>query len=438
MTREHGSIPFAHFAYSDEPSGAWPEILARLKQAQTPGITSEVRWGAHEQWRGTRDFAKSSRLRLEKFLRLAGEQGLPVDLRFGFPSRREVLPGWSMAGGYQQTLVPDDKWQINASELGLTSVPSLFDPDFQQAFLEFVDEAMGIVALYLQPEGPVRRIFFDLGLYENDLGVIDCPSFVDKLQQRYPDIAPFNTSYRTTFKDFIAVTSAQGTRAVFDKRPWLAAFDYKWCRARMLAEVAERLIRLPNAVVARQLITFGEAEPEPSEAAGRFSVAMDPVLVDPGPAGSCYPFTPGGLIHAQAIGAFRLWEYLAPLARRDGVALHWLPPVPNGGFSQSVAAIIAGKYLSRGAFRQIDEWVARGGQAFFPLDFPQYDENLGALDWGGPSDRQVVKGPNGHYTKVRRGSGNLWIPATFLPLNDQLWASTAEIAMALGQPQEST
>lgn len=422
----------APFFYTEEASGNWAEHLNGLVQRGTRTIRAPILWGAHEQFQGTRDFSRSSRLRLEKFLRLVAESGLKLELAFGFPSVKEAVPAWALSAGYLSTLLPTSGWKGDAAEVSLTRVPSLFDVDFQEAFLDFVSDAMGIVGLYAEPEGPVSSIVIDPGIYEADLGVIESPYYVEKLQQRYPTIAPFNTHYRTTFKDFIAATSAQGTRAIFDKRPWLAAYDYKWCRAKMLSEFAEKLVQLPCFAEHRALLRFDESTPSKS-APSDWSLAFDPVMLET-TAGGCYPFTPGGLLQPQATGAFRLWDYLSARAQTDGIALQFLPPAPGAhDLSGKLLTVVAGKYLSRSSFRLIDEWVSAGGQAYFPLDFPQYDETMGGLDWRAPTERKQVKTSAGVFTRIRRGEGFLWVPGEFLGLRQDLWSrmrATSEIFLS--------
>ena len=85
------------FDYLEEPPSLWGDSLSRLRESGKTLVTSRVLWGAHEQLRGIRDFTKSSRLRLEKFLRLAQENGVLVALRLGFPSSKDSFPAWSLA-----------------------------------------------------------------------------------------------------------------------------------------------------------------------------------------------------------------------------------------------------------------------------------------------------------------------------------------------------
>src|SRR4051812_27837257 len=122
------AVGTAAFEYLDEPPSSWGEILGRLRAEGRASIRTHVLWGAHEQLKGIRDFVKSSRLRLEKFLRLAQEAGLRVHLLLGFPSSRDSFPAWTF-GTERRTLVPTGLWDGVTEGFSLTEVPSLHDRD---------------------------------------------------------------------------------------------------------------------------------------------------------------------------------------------------------------------------------------------------------------------------------------------------------------------
>src|SRR5579883_3055349 len=125
MTSSIGKVSFACFNYSDETSGNWSETLQRFVAEGYSGISSYLLWGAHERLRGTRDFSKSSRLRLEKFLKLIGDAGLELELKIGFPALRESHPAWTIGSGFLQTVLPGGIWPSASDPLSLLRAPSL-------------------------------------------------------------------------------------------------------------------------------------------------------------------------------------------------------------------------------------------------------------------------------------------------------------------------
>src|SRR4051794_18713119 len=114
------NTPAIPFDYADESPNRWADLLAEIKSQGAESISTPIYWGAHEQSRGIRDFSKSSRLRLEKFLQMAQSAGLAVDITVGFPLGGEVLPSWTaeIAG---RTLVPSELW--GREGFGVVSVP---------------------------------------------------------------------------------------------------------------------------------------------------------------------------------------------------------------------------------------------------------------------------------------------------------------------------
>ena len=75
------------------------------------------------------------------------------------------------------------------------------------------------------------------------MNLVETRGYGEQLGLRYQDIETFNFRYNTAFKNLTSAASKQGIRALQDKRAWLAAFDYKWCRRRMLSALREEVLQ---------------------------------------------------------------------------------------------------------------------------------------------------------------------------------------------------
>ncbi len=117
--------PTPDLNYADESPGNWAERLRLFKEKGATRVRTRVAWGAHEPIKGMRDFAKSSRLRLERFLRLAVEEKFSVELVIGFSPGKETFPSW-VHEGIKQSWVPASLWKTGSHGFGLAQVPALF------------------------------------------------------------------------------------------------------------------------------------------------------------------------------------------------------------------------------------------------------------------------------------------------------------------------
>ncbi len=411
------SVPFH---YWEDTSASWPGRLAGLKQEGVDEIHTFIPWGLHETVQGIRDFSKSPKLRLEKFLSLAHEAGLTVRATLGFPARREALPHWSMNLGQNSSLVAAAVWKAGADDLSVTRLPCLHDEHFFGPFLEFVSDVFSLLSLYRFPEGPLVGVTVDWGVYAQDLAASTVPIFASFLQERYPQAGLINIRYHCTFRDFATAASAQGTRVLLEKRPWLAAYDYKFCRERMLEERAQGVLALQSGEPLVDLLSFASgvshAAP-PSDAA--WAVVMDPVLLEGDVQGQASLFAPLGHVNVQATNAFRLWEYLRAHSEKSAVPL--LPLLQDAQSPAPTITAIAGRFLAQALVRTVRNWIDEGTTVYFPFGLPQYDENLATIDWKLGPGRKAQIAATGGAARIALGKG--WLCFNEAPTNPapQFW-----------------
>lgn len=327
-----------------------------------------------------RDFSKASRLRLEKLLGHAHQVGLTVRVSLGFPARKESIPSWALSLGDHTALIPAGALRSAKSDLTLSRLPSLHDEHFFGPFLEFVSDVFALLSLYRFPEGPLVGVNIDWGVFGYDLGLTAIPSYASFLQLRYPQASQIGLRYHCNFRDFATATSAQGTRVLLDKRPWIAAYDYKFCRAQMLEERAQGVMALRSGEPLIDLISFSGPETVAVESnTSTWSIVMDPTLLEGSAGAQAYPFAPLGIMNPQATSVFRLWEYLQTRSEKEKVPMLSLgdlevPPSP-------VIAVIVGRFLAQNNVRTLRQWAEQGASLYFPFGLPQYNENLATIEW---------------------------------------------------------
>lgn len=416
--------------YWEDTAAAWSARLLELKSQGVDEVHTFVPWALHESVQGIRDFAKASRLRLEKFLSLSHQAGITVRVTLGFPARRESIPPWAFTLGESSTLVPAILWRSGNGDLGLTRLPSLHDEAFFAPFLEYASDAFALLSLYRFPEGPVVGVNVDWGVYRQDQAVTAAPQYVSFLQQRYPQTGLLNLRYHCTFRDFGSAASTQGTRVLFDKRPWLAAYDFKYCREKMLEERAQGILALRTVEPLLDLISFGEPEVSVAAQESSWAVGMDPVLLEGEVGVRAYPFSPLGLINSQASGTFRLWEFLFDRARVNRTPFFGL-----GSVDKAPAAsvhVIAGKFLSSRHVNTLRAWAEDGVRLFFPFGMPQYDENLSTIEWK-PGVSRLPLQPGAKHTRVAVGRGELCFPEAPIVPQSLFWEQLHDVSCKLSE-----
>ena len=125
----------AHFDFALEFPQNWQTCLQKIKKEGFTAVSSNIYWGLHELSPGIRDFSKSSKLKIEKFLQLAVSLGLKVDLVFGFIPSRHTFPDWVNALPCQKALVPSRVWNGISGAYFLNELPSLENETIANSFL---------------------------------------------------------------------------------------------------------------------------------------------------------------------------------------------------------------------------------------------------------------------------------------------------------------
>lgn len=414
MVSEHRSVVTLNF--SDEFPTEWQHRLQTLKASGANALRLNIFWGAHEPVRGMRDFAKASRLRLERLLRLAVEERLEVEVVVGFPAGKETLPLWSQEG-FKPTWVPASVWKADAFGFGLAQVPSLSDEAFRVSFLQFVDELFAILALYLAPEGTLRKILVDFGIYEFDLTAMESPHFLKAVQERHGSINSLNQTYHTAFKDLTSVGTRQGFRTLMDKRSWLAAHDYKLGRDATLWHLYECVKQLPSCALLTSVMERRSHASLSAKVDSAWGILIEDTLIENLPDGRTLPLSPGGHHNETAVQARRLLEYLREHCDENRVGFWNL----NGSLEgASRFALISGKFLPSAVFGRLTEKIRGGASIFFPLGLPQYEENLRSLAWPTAGKTMLQRGDR-QYLQIPFGEGELIVAIPPIPTTPVFW-----------------
>ncbi len=338
-----------NFNYADEPAGLWPDLLKRLKAQGTTCVRSRIPWGAHEMVKGIRDFSKASRLRIEKFLKIAQSEGLGVELEFGFSVKKDAFPNWV----WDETRlgrVPRGGWDEECSPYELLSTPTLFVEETRAAYFEFVQEALPLLNLYRAPEGPIRAIYFDAGPLGLEQGPAAWDHHEEALLSQFETIGKLNSLFQTSFRDFSAAISPAGQKTMWDRRPWLAAHSLQSLRNSTWAHLTGDL---PSRKI------------EPPSASPQYLI--DSTLID-WHSERFFPSSPLGLSSQNSRQWFTLADYLS--ARADAPILPLSSAHPN-----LPAIVFCGKYLSRESLKKLPQ----SQPVLFPLLTPQYDETMSSV-----------------------------------------------------------
>jgi len=338
------------FDYFDEPPGLWPELLKRFHAEGYRRVRCRVSWGAHETVRGMRDFSKVSRLRLEKLLTLAQAEGLGVEIELGFSRRKGAFPTWIWE---QSRLgrVPRGAWEEECSPFESVSSPTLFVDEVRDAFLEFVGEAKTLLELYQAPEGPLHAIEFAPGPLKLEQGPLGWETLEASLATRFGTVQALNDLFQTNFRSFNAACTTTGQKTLWDRRPWLFAWQLQQTRA--LAWL-EKTKGLPPE---RSLSPFTE----------RVQYLIDETMLDSDGHGRYFPFQPFGLLAEPCLQWFRLADYLSARHPTLRTIAQAAPNIPS--------VVFCGKYLSRASLSHLP----KDQPVLFPALTPQYDEQMVGL-----------------------------------------------------------
>jgi hypothetical protein len=413
--------------YASVPFNQWGHRLDEMRTEGRETVRAQIFWGEHERMQGVRDFSKASRLRLEKYLQLAQERNLRVELSVGLPLGGNTFPEWALTFP-TKALMFDSVWTGDATSLHLVRIPAIEQSALTDGLVDFIGELFSILGLYRQPEGPLVRVSLDLGVWSASLSLLNSPDFAAALGLRYERIEWLNQIFGTNFRDFKSVATPPALRVLTERRPWLAAFEYKWALQHAEAVLTKRIGELGEMHGLDDILEnnppFGVITPAP--VSGDTEVLMDGTLLGESSLGT-FPWAPDGYLKGAAVLTFRLGQYLEHHAKSEGVCFRVLPFQHALTLQSKAAAVVCGKYLSATHRNLLDAFVAAGGQLFFPFGLPQYDERMTHLEWAGPSaDRVKQVNFNSNLNCIPRGPGRIWLPTAPFEFSEDLWERIKE------------
>jgi len=343
------------FEYAEEPPALWPELLKRVHASGHSRVRCRIPWSAHETVRGMRDFSKSSRLRLERFLSLAHTEGLQVEVELGFGKKKDAFPTWVWDLA-RLGKVPRGIWDEECSPFESVASPTLFVDEVREAFAEFVEDALSLLDLYRAPEGPIQSIELNPGPLMLEQSPVGWGNVEETFAKRFQSVEKVNELFQTSFRSFGAACTPNGLKTLWERRPWLAAWQFKDAR-KLIWE--QRTSSLPTLVRSESL-----------EAPGSIQYLLESTLIETDDEGRFFPFQPLGLSSDLSQQWFKLADYLSS---RESEVLSL-----SCADRSRPAVVFCGRYLS-----QADrDRLPRDHKIFFPVQTPQYDENMTSLPRG--------------------------------------------------------
>lgn len=376
--------------YWKHPVDEWEALLEAFKSEGIQTIRLPVAWAIHESRRGCCDFTAKPRTRLEKLFCLAQQKRLELNLQFGFTGGPEMFPEW--VGAIPARALCPRYIDGEDAPAAIDELPSIFDEEIIDAYCDFVSAVMTIAHLYRAPDGPISAIDFSLGIFENDLGIINCELYASELEIQYGTIESFNQRYQSSFPSFEAAVKKPGVAYQNERRPWLAAFDYIRIQRKLSESILERLARLADTQW-----PVGKTKAQQSR------VFFDPTGVfhlDHG----FFPVLPLGINNPLSLEYYRLWNsYDEELRLGAPASLEELPEQGKGPY-----LIICGKYLAGDHYKRIEKAVRNGATVIFPFQLPQFDEHLQPFWKGARLDDNTYRVDDVLICRRLLGGGAVW------------------------------
>jgi hypothetical protein len=411
--------------YSNLPSTEWASHLSQASKSSTGRADLPLYWGAHETIQGVLDFTQNSRLRLEKILTLAHSQKVSVRVHLGFNSDERSFPAWTKTLA-PTAVIPVANGKDLFGEIETKISPSLLNEEVKKGFFLFLEEVFNILNLYAQPQGPIEAIYFNWGPLQQDSNLIDSKSLSRYLESRYESVSQLNALYQTCFRDFDSASSRMGIRTLFDKRPWIAAWDFKNGRSHFLCQIESEINKNLEARALASLTRFsGEGPLE--ETTVKAPIFIEDTLIETlGEERSPFPLMVLGQLTPAAISAFRLAEMVRLGAARNGTKVDVLSRwEPSSGVG--VATILASKFVSGKKADLLLDWVSKGGKLFFPFGLPQWDEKLNVVKWGESTEREKKRVEQEELLCMKWMKGQVWVPVKEWEKSPQLHSRVAKV-----------
>ncbi|MEZ4750755.1 MAG: beta-galactosidase [Bdellovibrionota bacterium] len=410
--------------YCAHPAHEWPGLLDEARRAGHKTVQSHVFWGVHETAPRMCDFSRASQRGLERFLNLVKERGMEIELRFGFPPGPKTFPNW-VWGAEDHALIPLVFWQKTLGGFAFTKVPSIRNKILFDGYLNFLRECFALLELYIDDSQTVREIFLDFGVYGSDATLVDPEVVPNLLKQRYGRIDNLNTCYGTGFHDFSILESKAGFRLLFDRRPWLAAFDYRWCRSQQLVSYWDPIAKLAKESRLSRYMRSSLHDQARDLGAAPWVLGFDSIHIDSiGEAE--FPIAVEGRFHSSTLHAFKLWESLKEQAVSNGIGWCLLPLWEEAGFDSDTLLVVAsGKYLARATFQSIHRHLDQGGHVLFPFGLAQYNEGMNTYKWPSRCEPLIVGGRS-EVLRLEHGNGSVWVPSQ--PIVEGAWDQISQLA----------
>jgi len=391
--------------YSNQASTDWSQFFVD-GDSSSGNLVIPIWWGSHEQIQGVRDFTKNSRLRLEKLLTLAHQKKRSLNIQLGFSSDERSFPTWT-----RERLPGSPVPVIHGSEpieaLETTRAPSFLQPAVKDGFLQFLEEVLGILSLYCSPQGPVNSIRFSWGPLELDSHLAETEHLSVYFRQRYGVIGNLNSLYQTCFKDFDTTCSKMGIRTLFDKRPWVAAWDFKNGRSFFLKNVESEIF---SRVEQRGLTSVFTMSAGQKVNMKQPQVVFDDMLLESlGEQPVLIPLRIFDQVIPTAIPDFRFTELIKLEALQ---AQEKIQAMSQWNFSTDTRNVIifAQRFMRADHATGIKSLLEQGTGLFFPLGLPQWDENLNLISWSSPLQKAKCAIGTEEVWKIRTGAGTLVYP----------------------------
>lgn len=396
---------FNYFDLSAVPFHQWQNELEKRKGGGASSVPLRILWGLHELGPGIRDFARTPRLRLERFLSLATELGLKIEVAIGFPPVLKALPDW-VWGLPKNHIVPLALFRPGASVYQTTAIPSL--AQIQEPFCEFLKELFAILRLYAGGEGGIARIEVDFGIYRFVSGGSYSGFLSEILAQRYDNIDHLNSCYQTNYTQFGSLDNPRSLGLLFSKRPWLACYDFKWVRQKALADLYLQLQTLAPASLRSLLVPLWE-DSGSSAVSENWEVLVESALIESGPEGFL-PFALQKELLEVNLQAYQYGDYISTYAANEGVGCVALPLWGRRPLRSSMAMVVCGSYMAQNSVNQIRDFCDGGGHVFFPFGLPQYDEYLNAYSWPLSYERRTSPDTDRMLMSAPWGQGKVSLP----------------------------
>jgi hypothetical protein len=310
-------------------------------------------WGQYEKTQGIIDFIKEPKNRIERELQNLEQNSQKTNIVFSFAPNKNIFPSHLFLNP-EYLEIPTCAIDENHFGLKLEKIPNCYSEYFIKNFKNFMGEATQILDLYKKP-GPIENIFIDWGLYRYNTQLLQYPSFVvQALTKRYQNIKNLNQVYQTNFVSFEAISQLKAFNVLFEKRPWMAAFDYQYSVHYSLKNLIPEFATPPSKTWAHKA-----------------SLIWDPIF--------CH-FEPSKKLVVPLIIENKLFTELENYFRalKDVQnRCHFYQIQFTPAFAESEFVCIAStKYMSKQFSLSIIDLLEKNVPVYFWGDTPQFDEHL--------------------------------------------------------------